>query len=111
MTESFQVGDLVFNLETQRITCQSKDLTSEMELTPLEFKLLVYMARNEGLALSRDDILRSVWGKATHVMDRSVDTYVASLRKKLGERGPYIKSVHGVGYRFETPSSANKQAA
>lgn len=111
-SESLQVGDLLFDLGTQRISsiATSTQPSVEMNLTPIEFKLLLYLARNQGSPLTREEILQHVWGKTTHVMDRSVDTYVATLRKKLGDRGSYIKSVHGVGYRFQPPEPLKNAA-
>lgn len=112
--EFVQYGDLVFDLQNQRISCHEQGSTSEepeVTLTPIEFKLLLYLARQQGEALTREQILHHVWGKSTHVMDRSVDTYVATLRRKLGSRSFYIKSVHGIGYRFLAPEVELKSAA
>lgn len=97
--DSFATGDLVFDFEKQMVNVKGDD-GQDLDLTPLEFRLLTYLARNQSQALTREQILENVWGKTTHVMDRSVDTYIAALRRKLGSRSKYIKSVHGVGYRF-----------
>jgi DNA-binding response OmpR family regulator len=73
----------------------------ELGLTPIEFKLLLLFCRNEGINLSREKILESVWGPEIHVYDRTVDTHVSSLRKKLLEQSKTIQSVSGVGYRLK----------
>ncbi len=75
-----------------------------IELTPLEFKLLVALARRRGAVLSRQQLLDAAWGDGTYVTDRAVDTHVANLRQKIEEDPAvprHIVSVHGVGYRFE----------
>ena len=73
----------------------------KVELTPKEYDLLLHFMKNEGIVLERDSILNSVWG-FQYVGDiRTVDTHVKQLRAKLEQWGAYIKTVHGVGYRFE----------
>lgn len=112
--EYVQFGELIFDIQNQRVSCQDHQAEGgvrEFNLTPIEFKLLLLLARQEGNALKREEILAQVWGKQTHVMDRSVDTYVASLRRKLGNKSFYIKSVHGIGYRFQAASTDVKTAA
>lgn len=101
-------GPLVFNFEMQSVALSQPDEQNTVfDLTPLEFKLLYYLASHEGEALSRDKILNGVWGDTTNVSDRSVDTYVASLRRKLGENySQLIRSVHGVGYSFTIEASS-----
>lgn len=70
-------------------------------LSPKEFELLTYLAKNEGRALSRDQILNAVWDYNFYGDPRTVDTHIKKLRLKLGSRGEYIQTVRGVGYRFE----------
>ncbi len=71
----------------------------ELILPPKEYELLVYMAKNKGIALSREQILDKVW-EYDYLGDlRTVDTHIKKLRKKLD--GRYIKTIHGYGYRFE----------
>lgn len=96
-----EVGDLLFHVDQQKIEVKpGAGEESPFELTPLEFKLMYYLARHQDHVLSRNQILDNVWGQSTNVLDRTVDTYIAALRKKLGVRAKYIRSVHGVGYRF-----------
>lgn len=101
---SLTEGQLYFDLDRQSVyeNGRSGAEGEKIDLTPLEFKLLYYLAKNKDIVYSRNQILEEVWGDQTHVLDRSVDTYVASLRKKLGGQSHYIKSVHGVGYKFTT---------
>ena len=106
--QNLVVADLVFDLERQVLELKGQEGVELCELTPMEFKLMYYLARHKEHVLSRDQILDNVWGQATNVLDRTVDTFIATLRKKLGERGSYIKSVHGVGYRFSPQSKASK---
>ncbi|NLB53999.1 MAG: response regulator transcription factor [Syntrophomonadaceae bacterium] len=75
-----------------------------INLSPKEYELLVYMAENEGRALSRDQILNAVWDYNFFGDPRTVDTHIKKLRLKMGKRGEYIQTVRGVGYRFEVES-------
>ncbi len=72
---------------------------AEVDLTPKEFDMLLYFVQNRGLALSREKILNSVWGWDYFGDERTVDTHVKRLRKKIGEK--YIQTIRGFGYRFE----------
>lgn len=73
----------------------------EVELTPKEFELLVYLCDNAGIALSRDKILNSVWDYEYFGDARTVDTHIKKLRLKLGKKGDYIQTIRGLGYKFE----------
>ena len=72
-----------------------------VELTYTEFELLVYLMDNPGIALSRDKILDAVWRYDYYGDARTVDTHIKKLRSKLGKRGEYIRTIRGVGYKFE----------
>lgn len=72
-----------------------------VELTYTEFELLAYLMNNAGVALSRDKILDNVWRYDYYGDARTVDTHVKKLRSKLGERGDCIKTIRGIGYKFE----------
>ena len=74
----------------------------EVELSFKEFELLTYFVENEGTALSRDKILDSVWSFDYFGDARTVDTHVKKLRAKMGSCGTMIKTIRGVGYKFET---------
>ena len=72
-----------------------------MELSFKEFELLTYFLENQGIALSRDKILNSVWNYDYFGDARTIDTHVKKLRSKMGDKGEYIKTVWGMGYKFE----------
>ena len=72
-----------------------------VELSFKEFELLTYFVENKGIALSREKILNSVWNYDYFGDARTIDTHVKKLRSKMGEHGDYIKTVWGMGYKFE----------
>lgn len=71
------------------------------QLTPKEYDLLFYLVRNKGIALSREKLLEEVWGYDFYGDDRTVDTHIKMLRNSLGEYRTYIKTLRGMGYKFE----------
>ena len=73
----------------------------EVSLTPKEFDLLVFLASNKGIALSREKILQKVWNYDYFGEDRTVDTHVKMLRGHLGKCRGYIATVWGIGYKFD----------
>lgn len=73
----------------------------EIDLSFKEFELLTYFVDNKGLALSREKILNNVWNYDYFGDARTIDTHVKKLRKKLGGKGDYIKTIWGMGYKFE----------
>ncbi len=73
-----------------------------VELSFKEFELLTYFVENEGIALSREKILNSVWNYDYYGDARTIDTHVKKLRAKMGDRGSYIKTIWGMGYKFDT---------
>ena len=75
-----------------------------MDLSFKEFELLTYFLENEGIALSREKILNSVWNYDYFGDARTIDTHVKKLRSKMGDKGEYIKTVWGMGYKFEVQS-------
>jgi len=75
-----------------------------IDLSPKEYKLLLYFYENRGIALTREKILNSVWNYDYYGDIRTVDTHVKKLRLKLGTKGKYIQTVRGIGYRFDVES-------
>ena len=75
----------------------------EIKLTSTEFKLLTFMAQRPGAVLSRDKLLDGVFGYDANVYDRTVDSHIKSLRKKLGKERDCIETIRGAGYRFKEP--------
>lgn len=80
---------------------QVKIDNKEIELSYKEFELLSYFVENQGIALSREKILNNVWNYDYFGDARTIDTHVKKLRSKLGEKGNYIKTIWGMGYKFE----------
>ncbi|MBT4125461.1 MAG: response regulator transcription factor [Chloroflexi bacterium] len=93
-------GDVTIDLERRSATV----LGSEIELTPTEFRLLAYFIEGQGRTVSRDQIIDNVFGYDFSGYDRTVDTHVSNLRKKLEIANPdkqHLKTMYGVGYRFD----------
>lgn len=78
----------------------------EIEMSPKEYMLLFYLARNEGIALTREQLIHDVWGYDFYGDDRTLDTHIKLLRKSLGAYSNRIVTLRGLGYRFETDSSS-----
>ena len=72
-----------------------------IELSLREYELLVYLVNNENIALSRDKILNNVWNYDYYGDSRTIDSHVKKIRHKLGKKGKYIKTIRGIGYKFE----------
>ena len=93
----FQFGSLRVDREAHRVW--AKD--AELELTALEFKLLVTLYDRKNRVQTRAALLSDVWGIDADITTRTVDTHVKRLREKLGDAGTYIETLRGVGYRFK----------
>ncbi|WPC43634.1 response regulator transcription factor [Clostridium sp. JS66] len=85
---------------------ETKINDEDIYLSPKEFELLSYFAKNKGMVLSREQILDSVWGIDYYGDLRTVDTHIKRLREKLGEKAYLISTVRGTGYKFETKGYA-----
>ena len=92
------VGGIVIDKSSHMVTIDGE----KIDLSFKEFELLDYFMENEGIALSRDKILDGVWNYDYFGDARTIDTHVKKLRAKMGEKGECIKTVWGVGYRFES---------
>ncbi|MBX3022461.1 MAG: response regulator transcription factor [Bdellovibrionales bacterium] len=105
---SFRVNGFRVDTETQKATAMMSDGSErDLDLTRIEFKLLVHFLRNLEKVFSRADLLRQVWGESTHVSEHTVDTHISSLRKKIGGSSGEIKAIVKQGYRFETAPKSN----
>lgn len=94
----------VFELDGLKIDYKARIVTVDGErvsLSPKEYDLLVYFVKNQGIALTREQILSTVWGYDFFGDDRTLDTHIKLLRKNLKEYSRYIVTLRGVGYRFE----------
>ena len=92
-----EVGGIVLDKSAHEIRIDGVPL----ELSVKEFELLTYFMVNKGVALSREKILNNVWNYDYFGDARTIDTHVKKLRSKLGEKGDYIKTIWGMGYKFE----------
>jgi DNA-binding response OmpR family regulator len=110
--ENFIVrGPIRLKLDSQRVEIARDGVFQEVKLTPREFKLLLCLAKNEERVLTRDQILNTVWGTGSEVLDRTVDAHVSALRKKLGPAAGCIESVLVTGYRFVVQKGSSKTSA
>lgn len=94
---AIQLGDLAIDHEARRVTVAG----TPVELTVKEFDLLCLLAAHPGRSFSRSYLLDRIWGLEYDGSDRTVDTHIVRLRRKLGATGERIVTVWGVGYRFE----------
>lgn len=92
-----EVGGIVLDEAAHEVTIDGE----QIELSFKEFELLSYFIENQGIALSRERILNNVWNYDYFGDARTIDTHVKKLRSKLGEKGTYIKTIWGMGYKFD----------
>ena len=95
--ELLEVGGIVIDEAAHSVTVDGKSI----ELSFKEYELLQYFVENKGIALSREKILNNVWNYDYFGDARTIDTHVKKLRAKLMDKGDYIKTVWGMGYKFE----------
>ncbi|MCD7726318.1 MAG: winged helix-turn-helix domain-containing protein, partial [Clostridiales bacterium] len=93
-----EIGGISLDKSAHTVTL---DRQREVEMSFKEFELLNYFMENEGIALSREKILNHVWNYDYFGDARTIDTHVKKLRSKLGDKGEYIKTIWGIGYKFE----------
>ncbi|MCI8297831.1 MAG: response regulator transcription factor [Lachnospiraceae bacterium] len=98
--DNVEVGGICIDKAARQVTIDGQPV----ELSYKEFELLSYFVENQGLALSREKILNNVWNYDYFGDARTIDTHVKKLRSKMGSRGEYIKTVWGMGYKFEVGS-------
>ncbi len=90
-------GAIMLDRTAHEVTVDGK----RVDLSFKEFELLAYFMENQGVALSRENILNQVWNYDYYGDARTIDTHVKKLRNKLGERGDYIQTIWGMGYKFD----------
>lgn len=95
--EAVEIGGILLD----KIAHQVKIDGEEIDLSFKEFELLSYFIQNKGVALSREKILNNVWDYDYFGDARTIDTHVKKLRSKMGDKGKYIKTIWGLGYKFE----------
>lgn len=96
--ELLEAGGVVLNRSAHTVTIDGQNV----DLSYKEFELLSYFMENRGIALSRETILDHVWNYDYFGDTRTIDTHVKKLRSKMGEKGELIKTIWGMGYKFET---------
>lgn len=96
--QKLSAGGIVIDLAAHEVMIDG----APVELSFKEFELLTYFMENEGLALSREKILNHVWNYDYFGDARTIDTHVKKLRSKMGPKGNCIKTIWGMGYKFET---------
>lgn len=95
--ENLEAGGIVVDKAAHSVTIDGKSI----DLSYKEFELLSYFMENKGIALSREKILNHVWNYDYFGDARTIDTHVKKLRSKMGEKGEFIKTIWGMGYKFE----------
>ena len=95
--EAVSLGGIVIDKKAHMVTIDG----NPVELSVKEFELLSYFMDNRGVALSREKILNTVWNYDYYGDARTIDTHVKKLRSKMGAKGEYIKTIWGMGYKFE----------
>lgn len=95
--ENISIGGIVLDKAAHMVTIDGE----RIELSFKEFELLSYFMENAGIALSREKILNHVWNYDYFGDARTIDTHVKKLRSKMGAKGDYIKTIWGMGYKFE----------
>lgn len=91
-----QFGDLKIDIDSHEVYVDAE----LVNLTALEFKLLIQLVDRRGRVQSREQLLADVWGYSAEVTTRTVDTHIKRLREKLGTMGKYVQTIRGVGYKF-----------
>ncbi len=91
-----QVKDLIIDLAK----CSVKIQNTEISLTHTEFRILSLLAKESGKVFTREQLIKIIIGQDVHVTNRTIDTHVAGLRKKLGLYSEIVKTIRGIGYRF-----------
>jgi DNA-binding response OmpR family regulator len=96
-TNEYVCGDLRIELDARIVTIEGV----KIEMTPKEYDLLIYLITNENMVVRREELLSKIWGYNFFGDDRTLDTHMKLLRRKLGSYGKNIVTLRGVGYRFD----------
>lgn len=103
-SKSLEAGGIILDKSAHQVTVDGTPL----DLSFKEFELLSYFLENQSLALSREKILNAVWNYDYFGDARTVDTHVKKLRSKIGKKGDFIKTIWGLGYKFEPDKKEDK---
>ena len=96
-SDLIEIGGIRIDKAAHQVTIDGQN----SDLSYKEFELLTYFVENQGIALSREKILNNVWNYDYFGDARTIDTHVKKLRSKMGKKGDYIKTIWGMGYKFE----------
>ena len=96
-SEAIDYGGIEIDKNGRTVKVDGKNL----ELSLREYELLIYLIENQNIALSRDKILNNVWNYDYYGDSRTIDSHIKKIRHKLGKKGKYIKTMRGIGYKFE----------
>ena len=97
LEETIEVGGIILDHQAHSVKIDG----AAIDLSVKEFELLEFFVTNRGIALSREKILNNVWNYDYYGDARTIDTHVKKLRSKMGDKGDYIKTIWGMGYKFE----------
>ncbi|MEQ1843180.1 MAG: response regulator transcription factor, partial [Verrucomicrobiales bacterium] len=95
--DKYEIGELKVDSSSYQVGCGKKDI----QLTPSEFRLLLALVKNRGRVLTRERLIDLVQGEGVTVVDRTIDTHIFGLRKKLGKCSDVVETIRGVGYRVK----------
>ena len=102
--ETIEAGGIRIDKSAHQVLIDGKSV----ELSFKEFELLSYFVENKGIALSREKILNAVWNYDYYGDARTIDTHVKKLRSKMGEKGNLIRTIWGMGYKFDPDGESGK---
>jgi DNA-binding response OmpR family regulator len=98
--DNFKIEDLIVNVAEQRLYLETKNETSHINFTSLEFRIFTFLSKHKDRVISRDEIINHIWGRRVHVTDRTVDAHIAHIRKKISLSRVKIETVFGSGYKL-----------
>jgi DNA-binding response OmpR family regulator len=100
--ENIQKGPIRMDTANMSAFIKVEGVEQRVEVTPIEFKLLLKLTQNSHKVLSRQALMESVWGNSVFIEDRSIDKHICSIRRKINPFGELIRTVSGVGYEFRS---------
>jgi len=99
--KSFTEGQFFVDVTRQQISILKGESKEQLNLTPLETKIMIHFLQNVGQVFSRPDLVKAIWGESTHISHHTVDTHISSLRKKMGDSAHHLTSVQKQGYCYQ----------
>jgi DNA-binding response OmpR family regulator len=105
-----QVGNLVINHLEQSVNIKENDSPEDITLTTTEFKILSYLAKHKDQVMSREQIISSAWKHGFNISDRTIDSHISRIRKKIATSNHNIIAIQSVGYKFSVVKNHTKAA-